>query len=183
MSAHQADAADVTSDATPEEVMMASTTIKKKKGFRWLRFFVGGILPFMWVVALGLMLRVSGNWTGMVEIQFNLPGALAGYSFSTTHLLLTLYALIAVYECCRVSLPGVDQTKEVMIIVAFGIIQAIVAVVAAVILGMGGSNWFTLAFANSESIIYALITGTAAYMMFQINSHSLVRSFVDGTAG
>ncbi len=197
ISGHEADAgieAD-RSDASVEEQKMAGTrkgdtTSITKKVYRF--FLANTLRTFVLLIVGGILLRLSSAFTGQAEWAIPIPEPFDGYSFTTVHVFLTCYAIITIKMVEMVSEAGQDQSKTVTFIQQLASIQWVLAALGfvvqlmlvliasaeAVIPGQAYFEVFALAFANIESVLFAIITQHVYRSTQKVNSQTLKRAFV-----
>ena len=90
-------------------------------------------------------------------------------------MLLTLAAIIGCLEILKVSQPGIDNSGEVLLIGAVGVVQLL-------LIALSFYEPRLHIFKSTESMSLALINIVQTMVAYHVNSRSLVRTFASGPA-
>ena len=96
------------------------------------------------------------------------------FKLSWVEIILLLSAVIASAEILKVSVPGVDNTGEVIAMGMVAVIQF------GLVIASLYDETFVI-FKTTESLMMLVINGVQTYVAFRINSRSLVRTIAGGS--
>jgi hypothetical protein len=97
-----------------------------------------------------------------------------GYKLSWVEILLTLAAILAMWEQVKVAKPGLNNTTEVLL-------MGLIAIVQILLFALGAAKVPALAiFDNTEFLLLTFINLVQTAVAYQINSATLMRTISSG---